>query len=577
MTGQSAKPVGQDQEKDSRKHQRQLRVRIVAVLLVVSLSPLALVGMGAWVNFGGLLEEKSIELHRSVVLSHARSIDRYLSERFQVLDLLARTHSLDKLTQRELLRRLLDQVNVSYGMSFVDLGVIDADGRHLGYAGPYRLENQNYAGEKWFKEVMQQGSYLSDVFLGFRRLPHCVIAIKRQHQNRPWILRATINSAEFEKLVQTGRLAQTGDAFLVNSRGFLQTPSRSGRVLELSPVCSPQAHPGVREVRVGQGAATLLRATTWINQGRWLLVVQQEAAEIAAPVRQAALVGSLVILLAVVLVVATTILATLHLTNRIDRAIDQRDRLSRDLLRSAKLASLGEMSSGLAHEINNPLAIISALQTNIADLGGDLPADTPGLDDIQDAVTRSKKQVSRCGNITAKMLQFGRKSETQVQPTDIAARLEEIVGLMKTHAEVNQNDLKLEVEPGLPPLLVDATELEQVVVNLINNAMQASNGHGEITVKAQKQGKEVLLSVTDRGQGIAPADLERIFQPFFTTKAPGKGTGLGLSVCYGIVRGWGGSIDAASVPGQGTQISIHLPVPAATGSRKKSSGGTGHG
>ena len=538
-----------------------LRWRIVAVLLFVSLLPLGLVGIGAWVVFGRILEGKSLELHRRVVQAHAQSIDLYLAERLRALDLVARTNHLQDLLDEKKLELLLSTLNDSYGMSFVDLGIISDTGRHLAYVGPYELSDKNYANESWFKDVLMSGAFVSDVFLGFRRVPHCVIAVRRHGEDGRWLLRATINSDVFDKLVQTGQLGETGDAFIVNSEGFFQTPPRSGRALGRSSIQSPQAHAGVRDSRVAEGGAVLLRATAWINAGRWMLVVQQDEAEIRAPVRRASILGALVVLVAVVLVVATTFLATWHLTGQIDRASAQRDALSRDLIRSAKLASLGEMSTGLAHEINNPLAIIGAEQTNIGDMVADLPPGAPGREEMLQAVKRCKRQVQRCGGITAKMLQFGRKSEARLEPTDIAPRLEEIVRLMRRQAEVRNVELQLDVEKGLPRVLLDPTELEQVIVNLVNNSLYATRGGGHIRVSAWRNGREVRLKVADDGCGIVGEDLERIFQPFFTTKPPGKGTGLGLSVCYGIVRNWGGSMEADSRPIEGTEITIRLPVP----------------
>jgi two-component system NtrC family sensor kinase len=544
------------------KKSQGLRWRIVTILLAVSLLPLGLVGIGAWVVFGGLLEEKTLQMHRRVVQTHAQSIDLYLAERLRALDLVARTNRLADLQNERSLELLLVNLNDSYGMSFVDLGIISETGAHLAYVGPYELRDKNYANERWFKDVMVSGIYLSDVFLGFRQVPHCVIAVRRQGESGKWLLRATINSDVFDRLVQTGQLGKTGDAFIVNVAGVFQTPPRSGRVLEQSSIAMPQMHPGVMDSRVVEGSTTLLRTTTWINDGRWMLVVQQDEAEIQAPVRRALILGVLVVMVAVALVVVTTFLATWHLTSRIDRANAQRDALSRDLIRSAKLASLGEMATGLAHEINNPLAIIGAEQTNIGDLVGDLAADTPGREEILQSAKRCKRQVQRCGGITAKMLQFGRKSEVRLEPTDVAPRLEEIVHLMRKQAEVRNVELGLDVEPDLPRVMLDPTELEQVMVNLVNNSLYATRGGGRVLVSALRNGHEVLIKVADDGCGIAREDLERIFQPFFTTKPPGKGTGLGLSVCYGIVRTWGGGMEADSRPGRGTAITVRLPIPS---------------
>jgi two-component system NtrC family sensor kinase len=222
------------------------------------------------------------------------------------------------------------------------------------------------------------------------------------------------------------------------------------------------------------------------------------------------------------------------------------------------------MASGLAHEINNPLAIISAEQTNIADLVREMKeAAGPAGAEVLDSARRCLRQVERCAAVTSKMLQFGRQAEAGRRLTDVRPRLEEIVRMMGGQAALRGVELRLEAEASLPLLLVDPTELEQVLANLVHNSLQATDSGGRILVRASRDADAVLLQVADSGCGIPPEDLERVFQPFFTTKPLGEGTGLGLAVCYGIVRSWGGTIRAESEPGKGTRMIIRLPLAAA--------------
>jgi two-component system NtrC family sensor kinase len=314
--------------------------------------------------------------------------------------------------------------------------------------------------------------------------------------------------------------------------------------------------------KIEVGGRTLIQTTTWLNNDRWMLVVEQDEAEIRAPVREAVMKGVVVVGMAVVLVIFATIVATRLLTRQIDSANRERDDLSKDLLRSAKLASLGELSTGLAHEINNPLAIILSEQTNISDLVLQLPAEHPDRQDMLESVERCKRQVERCGGITAKMLQFGRTREPRNQPTDVKPKLEEIVDLMQKRAQLKNVRLVLSTEPDLPPLVLDPTELQQVIVNLINNAVYATGQGGEIAVVAARDGARVRITVRDNGCGIPREQMSRVFQPFFTTKPVGQGTGLGLSVCHGIVRNWGGTMGIDSQEGVGTEVRILLtPAP----------------
>jgi len=535
--------------------------RIVAVLLFVSLVPLCLVGIGAWVVFGQLLEQKSLEIQKSTVENHARSIEAYLDENLHLLQLLAESNTLLELQDGKRLSELFTDLDLSSSGGFVDIGVIDKNGQHLAYVGPYDLKNRNYSEADWFEEVMVMGVYISDVFLGFRQVPHCIFAIKTENKDEPWILRATINSEKFDTIVKTGMLGETGETFIVNHAGLFQTTPRKGSVLDSSLIEKPVYHQGVQDQRIDLNGIEKIQVTTWLNDNRWLLVVQQDASEVRAPLNRATTYGASIILIAVILIVFTTSFATRHLTNRIEKANEQREEMHRAFMRSAKLASIGELATGLAHEINNPLAILSADQTNISDLVSDSDIDEKFLDEINESLERSKNQIQRCKSITTKMLQFGRKREVELELTDLVKSLQEIKNLLERQASVRNVELILEFKEDLPPVMIDSVELEQVVVNLIHNSFDALTFGGKIVMTLRREEKNVLLEIKDDGFGIPPMDIERIFEPFFTTKPVGKGTGLGLSVCYGIVESWNGRLEAESEPGKGTAMRIHIPLP----------------
>ncbi|MFH1374894.1 MAG: ATP-binding protein [bacterium] len=536
-----------------------LRWRIVAVLLVAALLPLSLAGFGSWVVFGKLLEEKSREIMRTLVQSHGKAIEAHLEERIHLLQLAAESNSLTEISDPKQLRQLLADLNSSSNKGFVDLGVFNSEGDHVGYVGPYSLQGLNYRETEWFKEVIVSDAYVSDVFPGFRQVPHCIVAVKKTTaEGESWILRATINSEQFDRLVQTSELGYGSDIYILNREGFYQTTPRSGTLLERAPGSLSDIHSGVREERVNIEGSEGIRATTWINDNRWLLVARQDLAAVQAPVDQAIADGALVVAVAIVLLIVTAFLATWHLTGRINKANAEREEMSRAFIRSAKLASIGELATGLAHEINNPLAIISAEQTNISDLLSDSEYPTQMREETLESIQRCKTQIQRCANITGKMLQFGRKRESQVEPTDIRPRLSDTIRLLERRAFVRNVKIRSEIEDDLPRALVDPVELEQVIVNLINNSIDAMPQGGTITVMAGMEENRLHLQVADSGTGIPQEDLERVFEPFFTTKPVGRGTGLGLSVCYGMVQSWGGSLKAESEQGKGTAMHIML-------------------
>jgi len=550
----------QESTQEERRSPRWLRWRIAAALVLVSAVPFVIVGSGAWIVFRDLAIERTLTLHRTIARSHAASIDMFLNERLRTLAMITRTNTLEQILSDGKLREVFAAMGEVQEGGFVDLGVIDEEGRHRAYVGPYDLRDRTYGDAEWFQTVVAEGSIVSDVFLGYRRVPHSVIAVRQPSPSGWWILRATIDSRGLYALVQSLEVGTRGDVFIVNRDGVYQTPPKVGTVLEQSGVITDPLQQGIRDRRLQTSDGVMRQVMTWLNGGRWLLVVQQPEGEMLAPVNRAVALGAAIAASALALVALTIVLVTSHLIRRVEQANQQRDLMYADLLRSAKLASLGEMATGLAHEINNPLATISAEQTNIGDAIAelDVPGDVRAA--LEKSIQRSKRQVARCGGITAKMLQFGRKTDTDLKPTDMEPVLREIAALLERRARLNNAKLTLEVEPELPRAWLDPNELEQVLVNLVNNAIDALRGGGTITIAAARSGDCVLLRVTDDGVGIPQADLERIFQPFFTTKPVGKGTGLGLSVVYGIVRGWGGTIDVESSVDQGTTVALRIPV-----------------
>jgi signal transduction histidine kinase len=218
--------------------------------------------------------------------------------------------------------------------------------------------------------------------------------------------------------------------------------------------------------------------------------------------------------------------------------------------RAEHLATLGEMAAGLAHEIRNPLAGIAGV---IEIIGRDLPEDNPGrevLKEVQDEVLHIKR-------ILSDLLDYARPHLPEFRAADLNDSAEHAVHLARQQALSRPVEITLEKAPGLPLVEHDAGQLQQVLLNLMLNALQAIDGAGKIRVQISSHDTQALVSVADTGRGIAPENLPNIFRPFFTTK--GQGTGLGLSLARRVVEDHGGRIEVTSQPGQGTQFHIWLP------------------
>ena len=540
---------------------RQLQWRMTLSGLAVTLIPLWLLGAAIYLYFASAVEQSQRTQLHALALNRSAAIQLFLDERVSTLEVLAHTATPDDLTAPGELANVLHILNESQH-SFVDLGIIDANGEHLAYEGPYPLEDRNYGGEPWFQETMQRGVYISDVFLGFRGVPHFVIAIRREDRPEPWILRATIDSEVFIHLVRSGQVGLTGDAYVVSRSGLFQTPPRfGGSILEQAPFNPNIAPPGVNVVfRESQMSGRMMSAFAWVGSKDWLLVIDHDPAEPAVPLRQTLRLELIALIATSLLVGGAVIFHTRQLVARLAAEDEKRVRTEAQLAHSARLVSLGRMAAGVAHEINNPLAVIGELAGLMEDLiDQDFVEASQHGELFNENVRKIQRHVDRTREITHRLLGFARRMEPQHDNVNVNEVTREALSFIESEAAFRQIELVQELDRDLPIIKSDQSQLQQVILNLVNNALDASSPGGRVVVKTWADSKSVMVQVEDDGSGIPEELKERIFDPFFTTKGPGEGSGLGLSICYTITKGLGGSLTFDSEEGKGTVFRVRLP------------------
>lgn len=248
-------------------------------------------------------------------------------------------------------------------------------------------------------------------------------------------------------------------------------------------------------------------------------------------------------------------------TVAMSRDISQRKALMRQIIQSERLASVGRLAAGVAHEINNPMAVIAEITGYLGDLmeGGDR---TLFEMELREGLPKVASQIQRVRRITSRLLSFARKSEVPMEVADVGAALTEIFPFLEKKARLAGVVIHRRLHSGLPPVSIEDLLLEEVLINLIRNAIHAMSprGHGNIWLFAVEKDGKVILTVRDDGPGIAEEVKDRLFDPFVSTKPVGKGTGLGLSICYGIVKQHGGDILVESEPGKGASFHVMLPI-----------------
>jgi two-component system NtrC family sensor kinase len=236
---------------------------------------------------------------------------------------------------------------------------------------------------------------------------------------------------------------------------------------------------------------------------------------------------------------------------------EQAQLLEQQLIASGRLVSLGEITASMAHEFNNPLGIIMGF---VEEMLSTTPPDAADFETLKIIDEEAK----RCQKIIQGLMEFARPSAVTPQTTDVATLVSKTVKMIDARLYKQKVGLTEAVAPDLPPIHADPQQLEQVLVNLYLNALDAMLGGGHLTVSAQLDGdgdfsKHVIISVADTGHGITREDLQKIFQPFFTARKK-AGMGLGLSISERIIKNHGGKIEVDSEQGQGTRFRIRLPV-----------------
>jgi signal transduction histidine kinase/Fe-S-cluster-containing hydrogenase component 2 len=234
---------------------------------------------------------------------------------------------------------------------------------------------------------------------------------------------------------------------------------------------------------------------------------------------------------------------------------DELAKAQRRLIMTEKLASMGQLSAGVAHEINNPLGVVLIYSHML--LRG-LREHDPQREDLEVIV----REATRCRDIVRGLLDFARQSRVNKSPTDLAAIIAEVREIMVPRLADRPVALDVDVAPDLPVMMLDALQIKQVIVNLVQNALDAIVGEGKVSVSARvlPRGDSVEIVVADTGAGIPEENISKLFTPFFTTKEQGKGTGLGLAITYGVVKMHCGDITADSTVGKGTTFTVNLPI-----------------
>ncbi len=540
---------------------RRLWRRVVFLTAFVSITPLIIMTVINYYQYKKVFEEEMIYPISRLTSNTQHSLSSFIAERRSVLDMIVRDKAYEDLTNQEKLTQLYRNLKESFG-GFVDLGVIDADGIQRTYVGPYELKGKNYEDQSWFHEVRLRGIYVSEVFMGYRDFPHFVIAVMHEMEKGGfYVLRATIDMETVNQYILSLALRPASDAFLINRDGVLQTNSRFyGKTFEKISLPVPRFSDKTEVIEQNDKNNThFIIGYAYITQSPFILM------EMTKPEEQMKswlslrndlllfLLGSLVVIILVILWGAN------YLVRHILEADRRRAQALHNIEYTNKMASIGRLAAGVAHEINNPLSIINenaGLLKDIVTMTDNFPRQDKFIKHIG-AITRS---VERCSTITHRLLGFAKRIDTQIETIDLKALIQEVLGFLDKEAKHRNIAIEYHIDDYLPTIESDKGQLQQVFLNIINNSFEALDDGGRLDIHIEaKDAGRVAVTITDNGHGISEDDIGRIFEPFFTSKKK-QGTGLGLSITYGIIQKLGGEIKVKSKVDEGTGFTVILPV-----------------
>ena len=556
-------------KREHRDYYHSLTRNMLLTVIIVSFTPMILVGGIILYQFQASYHEKVHAHLEELVQKHKQNIDSFLKEKLGDIRFLADNFNFEELRDETCLTDRLESLQNEFGLVFVDLGVISENGIQIAYAGPFKLGKALYSQADWFQKAMKSKYFISDVFLGLRGLPHFIVAVRDNWMGERWILRATIDFVAFNSLVENIRIGETGFAFILNKEGKFQTKPLLDIVTTRKPYSdflndrnTTKDEINVVERTDESGYKNIYVAAS-LKNGDWLLVYQQRASDAFSDFRRTLRVALIIMLLGGLGIITMAFILSRRMVSRIARADREKQMMNKQVVETGKLASVGELAAGIAHEINNPVAIMVEEAGWIEDLLEDEEfQESENLNEFTRALEQIRTQGRRCKEITHKLLHFARKTDSRIQEVQMNDLIEELVALSAQKAKYSNVTINTALQKDLPALQVSETEVQQVFLNLINNALDAMEKKGGvIDVTTLMEGDNIAVQVADNGPGIPEANLARIFDPFFTTKPVGKGTGLGLSICYGIIKKMGGEIDVHSVMGVGTTFRVLIPFP----------------
>ncbi len=536
----------------------------IGVMTVAVILPLAVTTTLGFLQYRNLFARETNDKLRLDTQSAKQSFEFHIQETLSTMVVVAQGYEYGDLLEPQALETLFNRLRNEYAW-VVDVGVLDSAGVQRAYVGPYPFQGINYSDQAWFQNAYSSKTYISDIFTGYRGVPHFVVTVTNgaPGSDRYWMLRASIDAEHLANYISTINTDASTDMFLVGLDGTLRTQSvNHGKIGDAFNLDLAAAGRNVTIVDDEDDAVPELAALAKLDGMPWILVLERRGYVYGENWNQFQMQFILIVVACALIALFIIFRVTRVMVSMIKKADKRRDEILAEAQHAAKLASVGQLAAGVAHEINNPLAIINEKIGLIRDLTK-YSEDFSNKEKFLALTDGAATAVKRCRDITHRLLGFARRMDVEKESLHVNEVIREVVSFVEKEALYRDIRLVLELDDTLPPIQSDRGLLQQIFLNIFNNAIDAVDSDGTVTIATMPaQPGKVRITIADTGPGIPHNVIRHIFEPFFTTKTRSEtsGTGLGLSITYGLVKKLCGKISVESPAGEGATFIIDFPI-----------------
>ncbi len=568
--------------KTEQKKYRVLKRNFIILFLALSLIPLFTVSLISYFSFKNSLHN-TISTHLfEIAKNKGIALQKWLFERHTDAEVFAQSppvvESVDAIGNikndfiaREkyslTAKKYLQLVKNEYD-SYDEIFILDKNGQML--ITTEKMENLKI-NRDYFREALNGKTFNTNIFLSpLIHRPTMVAAapIRNSNEKIIGVLVERIKLDAINKLMRDIEIGKTGESYLINKEGYFLTESKfeSDYILKkkISTIGTQECKKGKSGVGeyIDYRDRKVLGAYFWIPEMEWSLMVEQDISEAFQEIKylknQIFVIGSITILA----IVGITLLASGEIVKILKRYDQEYKKQQKQIMRAEKLAAMGQLAAGVAHEISNPLGGISNC---IKLISNKINKPSPKPKDFKDSIKylqTSEQELNRCISIVRNFLAFSRRPNLKPVLININSIISELMALIEPQATIQNITISKELESDLPQVRIDAQQLHQAVMNIILNSLEAMPKGGKLKVRTGYDPRDevIKIEITDTGYGIPQENLPSLFEPFFSSKPEGKGTGLGLSIVYEVIDEHNGSIEVESEVNKGTTFTVKLPI-----------------